>query len=85
MSDDAHCNEPGCMNPAQVVRCAEDSNTYCWIAATMIADDGTEVAYECCGGAGKKARFSRRRGAAPAEPISPAAVPDGLVWSRRMV
>ena len=35
------------------------------IAATMVAEDGSEVAYECCGGGGKKARFSRlRRGAA---------------------
>jgi hypothetical protein len=85
MGDDTQCSELGCMTPAQVVRCAEESDTYCWIAATMTADDGTEVAYECCGGASKKARFSLRRGAAPAESVSPRAVPGGLIWSRRMV
>ncbi len=63
MNDDTQCTELGCMTPAQVVRCAEDSNTYCWIGAKMIADDGTEVAYECCGGEGQKANFRRRRGA----------------------
>jgi hypothetical protein len=73
------------MTPAQVVRCAEDSNTYCWIGAKMIADDGTEVAYECCGGQGEKARFSVRSGAGPPEPVHPKAVPDGLTWSRRII
>jgi hypothetical protein len=85
MSDDTQCTELGCMTPAQVVRCAEDSNTYCWIGAKMIADDGTEVAYECCGGEGRQANFRRRHGGAPAESVSPAAVPDGLIWSRRLI
>ena len=58
MTDESKCTEIGCMTPAQVVQCAEGSNTECWIAATMIAEDGGEVAYECCGGGGKKARFS---------------------------
>ena len=31
MNDDTQCTELGCLTPAQVVRCAEDSNTYCWI------------------------------------------------------
>ena len=61
MSDESKCTELGCMTPAAGRACAEGSNTYCWIAATMIGDDGTEVAYECCGGAGKKALFSLRR------------------------
>ena len=62
MSDETKCTELGCMTPAQVVQCAEGSNKECWIAATMIAEDGSEVTYECCGGGGKKARFSLRQG-----------------------
>jgi hypothetical protein len=85
MSDDAKCTDLGCMTPAQVVQCAEGSNTECWMAATMIAEDGGEVAYECCGGGGKKARFSLlRRGAAP-RAIDPAEVPSSLTWVRRTI
>ncbi len=84
MNDDSTCTELGCMTPAQVVQCAEGSNTECWIAATMIAEDGSEVAYECCGGGGRKARFSLlRKGAAPQD-VSLADVPSTLTWIRRM-
>jgi hypothetical protein len=83
MSDEAKCTEAGCMTPAQVVRCAEDSNTECWYAATMIAEDGSEVAYECCGGGGKKARFSLLRKGAAARAVDPADVPSSLTWVRR--
>jgi hypothetical protein len=49
----------------------------------MIAEDGSEVAYECCGGGGKKARFSLlRRGAAP-QAVTPAEVPSSLTWVQR--
>lgn len=85
MEDRAICTELGCMTPAQVVQCAERSNTECWIAATTAAEDGREVTYECCGGAGKKARFTLlRRGEAPRE-VSPAEVPSSLAWVRRSV
>ena len=83
MNDDTQCTELGCMTPAQVVRCAEDSNTYCWIGAKTIAEDGTEIAYECCGGAGKKARFLLRRGFMEPRSLAPGDVPDGLTWYRR--
>ena len=83
MNDESKCTESECMTPAQVVQCAEGSKTECWIAATVIAEDGTEVSYECCGGGGKKARFSLlRRGAAP-RPVTPAEVPSSLTWVRR--
>jgi hypothetical protein len=85
MSDEQICTDLGCMTPAQVVECAESSNTECWISATMVADDGTEVAYECCGGGGKKARFSLLKRGAPARTVSPAEVPSSLTWVRRMV
>jgi len=85
MDDESKCTEIGCMTPAQVVQCAEGSNTYCWLAATMIAEDGSEVTYECCGGGGKKARFSLlRRGDAP-RALSPAEVPSSLSWAQRVV
>jgi hypothetical protein len=72
------------MTPAQVVQCAEGSNTECRVAATMIAEDGSEVAYDCCGG-GRKAGFSTiRRGATP-RAVSPAEVPSSLTWIRRTV
>ncbi len=84
MTDDSQCTDLGCMTPAQVVKCAEDSNQVCWISATTMTDHG-EVAYECCGGGGKKARFSLlRRGASP-EAVSPADVPSSLTWIRRTV
>jgi len=79
------CAELGCMTPAQVVQCAEGSNTECWIAATMVAEDGSEVAYECCGGGGKKARFSLLKKGAPALPVDDSDVPSSLTWVRRMV
>jgi len=83
MNDGPKRTEIGCMTPAQVVQCAEGSNQECWIAATMIAEDGSEVAYECCGGGGKKARFSlMKRGAAP-RPVSPDDVPSSLTWVQR--
>ena len=85
MTDESKCTEIGCMTPAQVVQCAEGSNTECWIAATMIAEDGSEVAYECCGGGGKKARFSLlKKGQAPRE-VTAAEVPSSLTWMRRMI
>jgi hypothetical protein len=85
MNDESKCTELGCMTPAQVVQCAERSNTECWIAATMIAEDGTEVAYECCGGGGKKGRFSlRKHGVAP-RPVSADDVPSSLTWIRRSI
>ena len=85
MNDESKCTEIGCMTPAQVVECAEGSNTECWIAATMVAEDGREVAYECCGGGGKKARFSLlKKGAAPKR-VSQADVPSSLTWVRRMI
>jgi hypothetical protein len=71
------------MTPAQVVQCAEGSNRECWIAATMVAEDGTEVAYECCGGGGKTARFRLLKRGAPPRAISPAEVPSSLSWIRR--
>ena len=85
MSDESKCTELGCMTPAHVVQCAEDSNTYCWIAATMIAKDGSEVSYECCGGAGKKAEFRLQQRGGAARSISAAEVPSSLTWVRRSV
>jgi hypothetical protein len=83
MNDETKCTAVGCMTPAQVVQCAEGSNTECWYAATLIADDGSEVAYECCGGGGKKARFSLLRRGSAAQPVAAAAVPSSLTWVRR--
>ncbi len=83
MSDDSQCTELGCMTPAQVVQCAEGSNAECWIAATMVGPDGAEVAYECCGGGGKKARFSFLKRGAPPREVSAADVPSSLTWVRR--
>ena len=85
MTDESKCTEIGCMTPAQVVQCAEGSNTECWIAATVIAEDGSEVAYECCGGGGKKARFSLLRKGAPPKTVAPTEVPSSLTWVRRMI
>ena len=85
MSDDSICTDLGCMTPAQVVQCAEGSNTECWIAATMEAEDGSEVAYECCGGGGKKARFSLLKKGQPAREVASAEVPSSLTWIRRMI
>jgi len=85
MKDESICTELGCMTPAQVVQCAEGSNRECWIAATMTDDDGAEVAYECCGGGGKKARFSLlKKGSAP-RTVASADVPSSLTWVRRMI
>jgi len=83
MNDDSKCTDLGCMTPAQVVQCAEGSKKECWIAATVVAEDGTEVAYECCGGGGKKARFSLLKRGAPARPVSASEVPSSLTWVRR--
>jgi hypothetical protein len=84
MSDDSICTDLGCMTPAQVVQCAEASNTECWVAAKIVDEAGGEVTYECRGGGGKKVRFSfLRRGASPRS-IGQGDVPDGLLWSRRM-
>jgi hypothetical protein len=85
MTNEPICTELGCMTPAQVVQCAEGSNTECWIAATMVAKDGSEVAYECCGGGGKKARFSLLKRGAPAVAVDDSDVPSSLTWVRRMV
>lgn len=84
MSDDPKCTEIGCMTPAQVVKCCEESTTECWVAATVIAEDGSEVSYECCGGGGSKARFRLLKRNAPLQDISPADVPNALTWVRRM-
>ncbi len=51
----------------------------------MLAEDGTEVAYECCGGGGKKARFSLLKRGAPPEAVNPAEVPSSLTWIRRTI
>ena len=85
MNDESKCTEIGCMTPAQVVACAEGSATECWVAATMVAEDGSEVAYECCGGGGKKARFSLSRKGAPPRLVSSAEVPNSLTWVRRVI
>jgi hypothetical protein len=73
----------GQLSAAQVVKCADDSNTECWIAAEVCCDDGSTAAYECCGGAGKKARFLLRRGFMEPRSLAPGDVPDGLIWYRR--
>jgi len=83
MSDETKCTEVGCMTPAQVVQCTESSNTECWYAATMVAEDGSEVAYECCGGGGKRARFSLLRKDTKPRSITQAEVPSALTWVRR--
>jgi hypothetical protein len=85
MNEEPKCTELGCMTPAQVVQCAEGSNTECWVAATMIAEDGSEVAYECCGGGGKKARFSLLRKGSPPQTVTPAEVPNSLTWIQRTI
>ena len=85
MSDESICTDLGCMTPAQVVQCAEGSHPECWIAATMEAEDGSEVAYECCGGGGKKARFSLLKKGQPASEVASAQVPSSLTWIRRMI
>lgn len=83
MTDETKCTEVGCMTPAQVVKCCEESTTEYWVAATTIAEDGSEVAYECRGGGGNKARFSLlRKGAAP-RTIDAAEVPSSLTWVQR--
>ena len=79
MKDEQECCL-GQMSAAQVVQCAEGSNTYCWIAA-QASDEA--ASYECCGGGGRKARFSMRRGFLEPKSIDPDEVPDGLVWTRR--
>jgi hypothetical protein len=49
----------------------------------MVAEDGSEVAYECCCGGGKKTCFSLlRKGAAP-QSITPAEVPSSLSQVQR--
>ena len=85
MGDEPKCTEIGCLTPAQVVQCAEGSNQFCWVAATMVAEDGSEVTYECCGGAGKKAAFTLQKKGAAAREIGIGEVPDSLTWVRRTV
>ena len=85
MSDEPKCTEVGCMTPAQVVECAARENAECWYAATMVAEDGSEVAYECCGGGGKKARFSLLRKGSTRRTVTAAEVPSSLTWVRRTV
>ena len=85
MAGEQKCTEIGCMTPAQVVACADRENTECWIAATTIAQDGSEVTYECCGGAGRKARFSLLRHGETAQSVSASQVPDSLTWVHRTV
>jgi hypothetical protein len=54
MSDGDKTEDLGPLSPVQVVRCAEDSNTYCWIRAETTADDGTTTSYECCVAAARR-------------------------------
>jgi len=82
MTDEQICTDLGCMTPAQVVQCAEGSTAECWISATYAADEG-DVSYECCGGGGKKARFSLLKRGKPPREVSPAEVPSSLTWVRR--
>ena len=70
---------------AQVVQCAEGSNTECWIARTMVAEDGSEVATSaataasrrrasaCCGRVSRRARWP--------PPTSRARSPGSAAWS----
>jgi hypothetical protein len=83
MSNTAKTEDLGQLSPVQVVRCAEGSNTVCWIRAETTADDGSTTSYECCGGAGKKASFTMRTGFLSPKSVDPDDVPDGLTWSRR--
>jgi hypothetical protein len=83
MSDKPICTELGCMTPAQVVQCAEGSQQECWVSAKLIGDDGTETTYECCGGGGKKARFSLFKKGAKVHNVEIADVPSSLTWVRR--
>jgi hypothetical protein len=85
MGDETKCTELGCMTPTQVVKCAEGSNKECWIAATMIGADGSQVTYECCGGGGQPARFSLRRRNQTWQAVSPADAPGSLSWVQRSV
>ena len=78
MKDEQECCL-GQLSPAQVVQCAEGSNTYCWIAATTT----DETTFECCGGGGKQARFTMKKGFLEPKSVGPSEVPDGLVWTRR--
>ena len=85
MAEEPKCIEVGCMTPAQVVECADRENAECWYATTMVAEDGSEVAYGCCGGGGKKARFNLlRKGSAP-RTVTAAEVPSSLTWIRRSI
>ena len=84
--DDAKKPESlGTLSPAQVVQCAEGSNTVCWIRAEAVRDDGGTTVYECCGCAGRKADFRAKSGFLSAKSVDPNDVPDGLTWSRRFV
>jgi len=84
--DDSKQPEPlGTLSPAQVVQCAEGSNTACRIRAETVRDDGATTVYECCGGAGRKANFTAKSGFLSAKSVDPQDVPDGLTWSRRFV
>lgn len=75
----------GKLTPAQVVECAKSSNRVCWVQAEAVGADGTAATYECCGGAGKEARFTVKTSFLSAKSVSPDDVPDGLSWSRRFV
>lgn len=85
MGEKDNAEDLGTMKPAEVVRCAEGSNAVCWIRAKAVAEDGATTAYECCGGAGQKARFSIRRGLMTPRDVNPDEIPDGLRWSRRVI
>ncbi len=50
----------------------------------MIAEDGSEVAYECCGG-GKKARFSLLSTGQQPREVAAAEVLSSLTWVLRMI
>jgi hypothetical protein len=75
----------GKLTPAQVVKCAEGSNTVCWVQAETLGDGGGVTSYECCGGAGQTAHFTVKTSFLSPKTISPGDVPDGLIWSRRFV
>ena len=75
----------GRLSPAQVVQCAEGSSQVCWVQAETLDERGAPVTYECCGGAGKKARLTMKTSFLSPKSVSPDEVPDGLSWSRRFV
>lgn len=77
--------ELGCMTPARVEQCTNDSKTECWMTARTTATDGSEVTFTCSGGGGKKALFSRQRRCEETRVVSPTEVPSSLSWVQHRV